>query len=127
MRESSKWNDHKMESAMGHMLRIGVMLAAAVVFVGGVLYLLQTHGPRPDYTAFHGVAAQLRSPKGIWRGAIAGDSHSIIQLGLLLLIATPIARVVFAAGGFAAERDKLYVGVSLFVFAVLMYSILHGL
>lgn len=126
MRETENWNDRKMEAAIGHMLRFGVMLAAAVVLIGGVLYLLQSHGPRPDYTAFHGVAAQLKSPRGIWHGAMSIDSHSIIQLGLLLLIATPIARVLFAAGGFAFEKDKLYVGVSLFVFAVLMYSILHG-
>lgn len=123
----SRWSDQRMETAMGQMLRAGVMLAAAVVLAGGVLYLWQAHGPRPDYRVFHGVDAPLKSLAGIWHGAIAGNSHSMIQFGLLLLIATPIARVLFAIGGFAAEKDTLYVGVSLFVFAVLMYSILHGL
>ena len=48
-----------------------------------------------------------------------------VQLGLLLLIATPIARVVLAAVGFAFERDRMYVVVSLIVLAVLLFSLLH--
>ncbi|TCK71742.1 DUF1634 domain-containing protein [Acidipila rosea] len=122
----SKMTDLKMEIAIGYMLRIGVLTAAAVVFTGGVLYLAHAHGPMPDYKVFHGVAAQLKSPKGIIEGLASGDSHSIIQFGLLLLIATPIGRVLFAAVAFAMEKDKMYTIVSLIVFAVLMYSLFHG-
>jgi len=117
-------NDQKMEIAIGQLLRAGVLLAAAVVFIGGVLYLNQTRGPRPDYSTFHGVAAALRSPAGVVKQAFTGDSHAIIQLGLLLLIATPVARVLFAVFGFLLEKDWHYVVVSLVVFAVLMYSLL---
>ena len=119
-------NDQKMEVMMGQLLRAGVLIAAAVVLIGGLLYLSQNRGPRPDYSTFHGVAAELRSPAQIIRQIPTGNSNAIIQLGLLLLIATPIARVVFAAFGFFAERDRLYVVVSLIVLAVLMYSLLDG-
>jgi uncharacterized membrane protein len=118
-------NDQKMEIAIGHLLRTGVFIAAAVVLIGGLLYLNQTRGPRPDYATFHGEDAALRSPAGIVRNISTGNSGAIIQLGLLLLIATPIARVAFAAFGFFAEKDWLYVAVSLIVFAVLMYSLLY--
>ena len=118
-------NDQKMEVAIGQLLRAGVLIAAAVVFVGGLLYLNQTRGPRPDYSKFHGVAAELRSPTGIVTHLSTGDSNAIIQLGLLLLIATPIARVAFAAFGFFAEKDWFYVLVSLIVLTVLMYSLLY--
>jgi uncharacterized membrane protein len=119
-------DDLKMEISMGHLLRAGVILAALVVLLGGVVYLYQQHGPRPDYSIFHGTAAALRSPAGVLSALRTGDSHAIIQFGLLLLIATPIARVVFAAFGFFAEKDWLYASVSLIVLAVLMYSLLYG-
>ncbi|MCL6464981.1 DUF1634 domain-containing protein [Pseudacidobacterium ailaaui] len=119
-------NDEKMELMIGHLLRIGVILAALVVAIGGVLYLHQSHGPRPNYASFHSVSPALRSPSGILRQLPSGNSNAIIQLGLLLLIATPIARVIFAAAGFSLERDWFYTAVSLLVLAVLMYSLFYG-
>ena len=116
-------NDKEMELTMGHLLRAGVLLAAAVVLVGGILYLSQMRGPRTDYSVFHGAAAELRSPSAIAKHAFTGDSRSIIQLGLLLLIATPVARVAFALFGFSAEKDWLYVAVSAIVLGVLVYSL----
>ncbi len=117
--------DQKLEIAIGRMLQAGVFLAAAVVLVGGLLYLHQKTGPRPDYSQFHGEAHALISPVSIVKNAFHGEAQSIIQLGLLLLIATPIARVVLAAVGFLFERDRLYFWVSLIVLAVLLYSLLH--
>ena len=118
--------DQKLEIAIGRMLQAGVLLAAAVVLIGGVLYLHQETGLRPDYSHFTGVVERLRSPAEIGTNALHGRAGSIIQLGLLLLIATPIARVALAAVGFFLERDHLYVWVSLIVLAVLLYSLLHA-
>lgn len=117
--------DQKLEVAIGRMLQAGVLLSAAVVLAGGILYLFQSSGPRPDYSHFHGVAQALRSPVGILKEVRHGDANGIIQLGLLLLIATPIARVILAATGFFLERDYMYVVVSLIVLAVLLFSLLH--
>jgi uncharacterized membrane protein len=105
------------------MLRTGVMLAAAVVLAGGVLYLAQNRGPRPNYHQFHGERPQLLSLPGIAHGVASGDARSIIMLGLLLLIATPVARVVMCVVGFAFERDRLYVVVSSVVMVILLYSL----
>jgi uncharacterized membrane protein len=118
-------NDQKMDVAIGQLLRTGVFIAAAVVLIGGLLYLSQTRGPRPNYATFHGEAVELRSPAGIIKNISTGKSNAIIQLGLLLLIATPIARVAFAAFAFFAEKDWLYVAVSVIVLAVLIYSLLY--
>jgi len=118
--------DQKLEIAIGRMLQAGVLLAAAVVLVGGILYLRQETGPRPDYSHFTGVAERLRAPAEIATNALHGKARSIIQFGLLLLIATPIARVALAAVGFFFERDHLYVWVSLIVLAVLLYSLMHA-
>ncbi|MBV8674963.1 MAG: DUF1634 domain-containing protein [Acidobacteriaceae bacterium] len=113
---------------MGRMLQIGVTLAAIVVFIGGILYLRQETGPRPDYSHFGiGVPERFRSPDEIVINAFHGRARSTIQFGLLLLIATPIARVIFAAAGFLLEKDYLYVCISLIVLAVLIFSLLRAM
>ncbi len=50
----------------------------------------------------------------------------MIQLGILLLIATPVVRVVFCVVGFARQRDRLYVAVRTLVLAILIYSLMSG-
>jgi uncharacterized membrane protein len=120
-----RMTDQNLETAIGRTLQGGVLLAAAVVLVGGVLYLLHASGPRPDYSYFHGVAQALRTPPGIWHGLVHGDAESVIQFGLLVLIATPVVRVILAGVGFLMERDQLYFWVSATVLAVLLYSLWH--
>jgi uncharacterized membrane protein len=117
------WTDLRMEIIIGALLRTGVILAAFVVLSGALVYLAHHGGEVVDYSAFHGEPEALRSMSGIIQGALHGDGSALIQLGLLLLIATPVARVAFSAVGFAIERDSLYVGITLFVLAVLLYSL----
>lgn len=117
--------DEKLDIAIGRTLQTGVLLAALVVLAGGIMYLLHVSGLRPDYSHFHGVAEHLRTPRGIWHGVIRGDAQSVIQIGLLVLIATPVVRVILAGAGFLLERDRLYFWVSAIVLAVLCYSLWH--
>ncbi|MGA2990048.1 MAG: DUF1634 domain-containing protein [Candidatus Korobacteraceae bacterium] len=115
--------DHQIELTIGTLLRVGVMLAAAVVLFGGVLYLVRYGGmPVPNYKTFHGSGAP-RSISAIISESLALHDRAIIELGLLLLIATPVARVIFSAVAFAFEKDWLYVYITLFVLAVLLFSL----
>ena len=123
MEKSNRWTDYKLEQIIGALLRAGVILSAIVVFAGGVLYLVRHGSERPDYRTFHEPPAQLRSVNGTVHEALKWQSDGIMQLGLLLLILTPIARVVFSAVGFAMEGDRLYVGITLLVLAVLIVSL----
>jgi uncharacterized membrane protein len=118
------WNDLRIEIIIGTLLRVGVMLAAAVVFAGAVLYLARHGHEVVSYTTFHGEPEALKSIAGVFHGVAAIQARSIIQLGLLLLIATPIARVLFSAFAFAIEHDYMYVGITLVVLAILLYSLL---
>jgi uncharacterized membrane protein len=120
------FDDRRMEAGIGRLLQVGVFLASAVVLVGGVLYVWTHFGRSVDYRTFVGEPSDLRSVKGLFRLLMAGDPAAVIQVGVLLLIATPIARVVFAVVGFALERDRFYVAVSLAVLAVLMASLLFS-
>ncbi len=123
MAEARTWSDEKMEVIISNLLRTGVMLSAAVVVVGGTIFLARHGTERPAYRFFHGEPADLRTVSGIFGQVFALRGRGIIQLGLLLLIATPVARVGFAAWGFAKERDWMYVGFTLIVLAVLLYSL----
>ncbi|HEX3660570.1 MAG TPA: DUF1634 domain-containing protein [Acidobacteriaceae bacterium] len=118
------WNDKRLETLVGVMLRTGVLLAAAVVLTGGVMYLVQNHGARPDYAHFTPEPAQFATLKGAATGFLTLEPRSIIMLGLLILIATPVARVLMCVIGFLMERDRLYVAVSSVVLAILLYSLL---
>ena len=118
------WSDQRIEIIIGTLLRVGVLLAATVVLFGGVLYLTR-HGYEPvNYTTFRGEPEALKSIPTVIEGVASNRAHAIIQLGLLLLIATPIARVLFAAFGFLMEKDYLYVVLTLIVLAILLYSLL---
>ncbi len=121
-----RWTDQRVEQLVGNLLRIGVMTAAAVVLIGGIYYLARDGSQTRDYHIFHSEPSDLRSIKGVFDDAMSGRSVGIIQLGLLILLATPVARVVFSIAAFALLRDRMYVGVTLIVLAVLMYSLFAG-
>jgi uncharacterized membrane protein len=120
--------DERAEQVLGNLLRAGVILAAAVVLAGGALYLAR-HGTEPrDRFVYHdpGDSCDLCSPAGIVREALSLTGRGIIQLGLLLLVATPIARVLGSVLVFARQRDRTYVVLTLIVLGVLLYSLFLG-
>ncbi len=125
----SDWGDVKVEQLLGNLLRAGVLLAAGVVLVGGIVYLVH-HGmearPRLEHFRENYEPPDMRSPAGIVRGSLSVRGSGLIQLGLLLLIATPVARVVFSVYAFARERDYIYVVLTLLVLGVLLYSLFSG-
>jgi uncharacterized membrane protein len=84
--------DRQVEISIAILLRTGVFLAAAVVLIGGVLYLAHSGDMRSSYHVFHGEPSDLRSPGGVLREALSGRPDAIIELGLLLRILTPLAR-----------------------------------
>jgi uncharacterized membrane protein len=105
-----------------------VILAAAFVMFGGAIYLARHQTPVTNYHVFQGEPAELRTVTGIVHEAVALQGRGLIQLGLLILIATPIARVAFSFVAFLYQRDWTYVLVTLIVLALLFYSLFgqHG-
>jgi uncharacterized membrane protein len=117
------WTDERVERVIGALLRWGVILAAAVILAGGAMYLVRHGSTIPDYRVFRGEPSDLRNVSGIVKGAVSRHSRGLIQLGLLLLIAVPVARVAFSVVAFALQRDRTYVVVTLIVLAVLLYGL----
>ncbi len=118
--------DRRLELILSRLLQAGVLVSAAVVLAGGLAYLVQHGGASPAFGVFRGEPPELSHAGGIARGALALDPRAVIQLGLLLLIATPVARVLFSLVGFALQRDRLYTAATLIVLAILVYGLAGG-
>jgi uncharacterized membrane protein len=120
------FTDKQMELFIGKLLRFGVILSGVLVSFGGILYLQHPLRSARKYNHFLAQSTSLQGIVGVMHGAIHLDANSIIQLGLLSLIATPVTRVAFCIVGFAHQRDRLYIVISSCVFVILIYSLIQG-
>jgi uncharacterized membrane protein len=123
----ARWTDDQVDQLLGNLLRIGVIVATIVAVIGGVLLLAQRGLAPASGHVFSGEPPELRSVGGILRGVAALHPDAIVQLGLVLLIATPVARVAMSLVAFILQRDRVYVVVTLIVLAVLIFSLTGGI
>lgn len=127
------WENKDVDLFIGKLLRYGVILSCIVTTIGGILYVIQHHGSIPDYSPtpfgeeFSGAAHYLRSFSSILEGAFALDGAAIIQLGVMILIATPVLRVAISVFAFLFEKDYLYVVITLIVLAIIIANMVLGL
>lgn len=121
--KGDRMSDERIDLIIGNLLRIAVIVSAIFVFAGAVIYLWRHGLEMPDFGVFSGVPKNLRGLKEIMDSAWQIRSVGIIQLGLLLLIFTPVARVAFSVIAFLLERDYMYVVFTLIVLTVLLLSI----
>ena len=119
--------DQDIQIILGTLLRLGVILSMTVVLIGGLLYLVYFHSNVVDYSVFTPSNNKYASLEAIFKGLKSFDSKAIIQFGTLLLIFTPITRVVFSIFSFLIERDYLYVLIGLFVLGVILFSLSNKL
>lgn len=113
-----------MELIIGSILRWGVVLAALVGAAGVVGNLVIGHPGTLDFRHFLPDAAA--GLPGIIRSALAGEARGVMQLGVALLIVTPVVRVALSLISFARERDRTYVLLTLLVLVLLLYGLLGG-
>ncbi|HWF43765.1 MAG TPA: DUF1634 domain-containing protein [Candidatus Kapabacteria bacterium] len=118
--------DHTIEVIIGNLLRICVILVVIIVGTGALLFLPSNASLMTSYRRFAGEPLALRSVKNILGLANSGDARGIMQAGLLLLILTPILRVVFSVFAFLYEKDYLYVLFTLVVLGILAFSLSGG-
>ncbi|GAB1544706.1 hypothetical protein NUACC21_73820 [Scytonema sp. NUACC21] len=117
-------SDLQLEQLLSNLLRYGVLIASTLVFVGGLLYLIRNGHEPAQYQFFQGEPPQLCSPSGVIDAVLSGSYRGIIQLGLLLLVATPILRVILSLFFFLRQRQYNYVVITLIVLTALIYSLI---
>lgn len=119
---------HPIELLISYVLRIGVLTAAAFIAVGLVMFFVDvangtTSGQAKDILK-HGGKQITVSWTSIAHGVTHGDALSVIELGLLILILTPVSRVLLTVILFLIEKDPVFVIVSAIVLFVLMLGFL---
>jgi uncharacterized membrane protein len=115
--------DRRLGREIGAILRLGVLVSSAVIVLGLVPYLIRDGTRQADYHLFRGEPAVFRSIPDLLGYAGRAHPRGIMQLGVLLLIATPFARVALCLVEFARERDWLYIGVTLAVLLTLSWGL----
>lgn len=112
-------------------LRWGVGIACALAVVGGAMYLWQHGGePMKDYTHFPADAESSRTAyttlDGIFSGVMGLTAVGWIQLGVVVLLLTPMMRVALSLVDFVKERDWLYAFITAVVLAVIIVNSIGG-
>lgn len=126
-KENKRVTDYDMQQLIGQVLRYGVLISGFVAIVGGIWYLIQQGSLLTHYTVFNGEPAGYTSLTGIIKGLGQGSANEIIQLGVVILIATPIIRIVFSLVSFILEKDRMYVVITLIVLLIILFSMFGGL
>jgi len=124
-RKNTEQIDIKIEHILANILRIGVIVSAVIVLFGAVLYLSSHGKEKPDYYSFVFNPFSVDDPIGLLKNVFALKSLEIMKLGILLLVGTPILRVVISVIAFIYEKDLMYVIFTLVVLVVLIYSFFY--
>ena len=122
----SSLKDKDMQMIIGWILRGGVAVSMILVFIGGVFFVYRHGYSMPDYKTFKGIPFFVQNIGGILNGVIMLKGQAIIQLGIILLIATPVIRVAFSAVAFLMEKDYLYTVITLIVLLIIIASMISG-
>ena len=117
-----KTRDADLKKIIGQLLRYGVLSASAIVLTGGIVYLVRHGGEHPQYHDFRGEPKNMREPLLMWKAMLQGQGRPLIQIGLLVLIATPLARIAFSIIGYLLEKDYLYSVITAIVFLVIVWN-----
>lgn len=111
------------QNARRRLLWVLVAIAATLLLIGSVAYLLQRGLAPPRWEIFTGVPRALRTPPRIWALALQGDSRALIDLGTLALVAAPVLQLVLAVWIFWRRRDRHYAAFSALVLLLLLIGL----
>ncbi|SOD18417.1 DUF1634 domain-containing protein [Pedobacter xixiisoli] len=126
MEQTKNITDKDIQSLVGNLLRAGVYLSMAIVVLGGIIYLLDHSAEKIDYAVFDFNKVSLKTVEAIFSEVLTFKGAAVVQFGLLMLIFTPIARVLMAVISFFVEKDYLYVLIGLIVLSIIMVSLSGG-
>lgn len=121
--ESTENIDKGTEFIIGNLLRVGVTFAGSIMLLGAILFLIRHGSEFPNVYSFGFNSFNITDPNTVIKQLFEMKSIAIMQLGILILIATPVLRVVVSVVAFLYERDYMYVLFTLIVLAVLVFSL----
>ena len=116
-----------MNTLIGNTLRIGVFTACIIALIGGIWYGVSSSGSAlPDYKVFSKGAESYTTFEGIFKSVFAMSATGWVQLGVVVLMLTPVMRVVLSLVDFSIQRDWLYVVITGIVLLIIVMNSLVG-
>ena len=121
---------HKVEILISNLLRTGVVTSLTIIVIGTVMTFVH----HPQYLSSRTELQHLTQPgaafphdlKRVSQGLSRLEGRSVIVLGLLLLIGTPVMRVAVSIVAFLYQKDYVFVAVTSIVLGLLLLSFVLG-
>jgi uncharacterized membrane protein len=120
------FTDVDLNRSVGNLLRLGVILSVITSLIGFVKLFTEGFKMPKRYTALDMGSSSEKVWGHFWNSLCKGEGMAIIQLGILLLIFTPLMRIIFALIGYLKEKDYVYVVISSIVLAIMAISFFTG-
>lgn len=120
------FTDVDLNRSVGNLLRLGVILSVVTSLVGFIKLFSEGFKMPRKYNLLEMGDSSEKVWGTFWNSLVKGEGMAIIQLGILLLILTPLVRIIFALIGYLKEKDYVYVIISLIVLAIMTVSFLTG-
>jgi uncharacterized membrane protein len=121
--KKSYFVDKDVQQLLGTLLRVGVIISSGVILLGGIIFFSTQANEVVSFANFNPEQTKFSSFSTIFEGLKTFDGLAIVQFGVLLLIFTPIARVVFSIFSFLIEKDYMYVVIGIIVLCVIITSL----
>ena len=123
---SKPFTDLDLNRSVGNLLRLGVILSVATSLIGFIKLFTEGFKMPRKYNLLNMGDSSEKVWGSFWDSLCKGEGMAIIQLGILLLILTPMVRIIFALIGYLKEKDYTYVVISLIVLTIMLVSFLTG-
>ncbi|GEN73804.1 MULTISPECIES: DUF1634 domain-containing protein [Chryseobacterium] len=120
------FTDVDLNRSVGNLLRLGVILSVATSLIGFIKLFMEGFKMPKKYTSLDMGSSSEKVWGMFWNSLCKGEGMAIIQLGILLLIFTPLVRIIFALVGYLKEKDYVYVVISSIVLAIMAVSFFTG-
>ncbi len=120
------FTDADLNRSVGNLLRLGVILSVITSLIGFVKLFLEGFKMPRKYKLLDMGTSSEKVWSHFWETLCKGEGTAIIQLGILMLIFTPLMRIIFALIGYLKEKDYLYVVISSIVLIIMVISFVTG-
>lgn len=120
------FTDLDLNRSVGNLLRLGVVLSVATSLIGFIKLFTEGFKMPRKYNLLNMGDSSEKVWGSFWDSLCKGEGMAIIQLGILILILTPLVRIIFALIGYLKEKDYTYVVISLIVLTIMLVSFLTG-
>lgn len=115
-----------LQHVVSFVLRAGVIVSTSVGLLSGIYNLAHHASDRVGFPHFQGTPEADRKIPSILTGSLYLHPRALMMLAILLLLLTPIVRVIVSLLGFIKERDRVYVTVTTVVLLTLLASLIFG-